>query len=99
MGESLPVSLPVTGVVVGAPPLSILPRINAQIDAAVKALPVGRDGEVVFDVRTVGDGKVSSNLAIVKKLGDSATVSLWVGKTWGDPSHPDAGVSFRMYLD
>jgi hypothetical protein len=87
--------LPVTRVVTLPPPASILPRLNAQIDAAVNALPVNAKGEIVFDVRTVKDGKVSSNLAFVKKFEHNWDVMLWVGKTWGDPGHPDAGVTVR----
>jgi hypothetical protein len=87
--------LPITGVSTIEPPASILPRLNAQIDAAVASLPTDANGELIFDVRTVKDGKVSSNLAFVKKFEHNWDVMLWVGKTWGDPGHPDAGVTVR----
>lgn len=88
------------GVATTEPPLAILPRLNAQIDAALATLPKDSNGVFMLDVRTEKDGIVQGNLAFVKKFENRWDVTAWVGKTWGDPVENDwrAGVTIRKRL-
>lgn len=90
----------IRGVATNAPPLAILPRLNAQIDAALATLPKDSNGVFMLDVRTEKAGVVQGNLAFVHKFDGGWSTTAWVGKTWGDPVENDwrAGVTIRKQL-
>lgn len=71
-----------------APPLSLLPVLNKQIDEAINSLPADSAGNLLINVETTR----GINIAYVQKLNDVWTVTAWFGKSWGGPVHAGATV-------
>ena len=65
------------GVAMSSPPEILLPSITAAVKKAATAIPDGKHGALVGVVCPTG-----VNLAVVSRLGDSVTVTAWLGKSW-----------------
>jgi hypothetical protein len=67
------------GVVTNAPPAGLIAPTHRLISDAVAELGTQK-GIATWILTTTG-----VNLALVDKVGDHVAVTLWIGKTWGEP--------------
>lgn len=79
-----------TGVVMNAPPGSLLAEMTKQVKDAVATLPPGSRGALVGVATTKG-----VNLAVVSKAGNHVSVVGWIGKSWG--SAIDGGAAVQVH--
>lgn len=72
------------GVQMNEPPGELIESTMGVIGKAVAQLKDGEKGKLVWVATKNGD-KLAVNAAVVNKFNDHFEVTLWIGKTWGQP--------------